>query len=93
MEKTTSVKEAKITAEEIRQLDEISLDVEMSDKTLAVALQHHSNWNNELIKKRQTWWKEAAKKYNLDLDKHAYKVDATGTEVKIVKVNDKWRQN
>jgi len=64
-----------LSAERIKEIDEISLDKITSDNTLKIALQYHSNISNQHLKRKKEWWNIVVKELNLDLQNNNYKVD------------------
>ena len=56
----------KLTAKQIKNFDEISLDRQSSMETLEIALNFHSNRVNELIKQEKAQWEELFETHNLD---------------------------
>lgn len=56
-----------LTAEQIRQQEEIEADSVGIEKTLRVALNFHSNAANELHKRRIDFWRELSAIHNLDV--------------------------
>jgi len=55
-----------LTAAQIKAIDEISLDKRVNDKTLEIALRHHSNTLNAIIKLDKAWWHDIQEVYALD---------------------------
>lgn len=55
-----------LTAEQIRQLDEIEADTAATEKTLQVALNYHSNTMNQIHKRTTAFQRELVEIHNLD---------------------------
>lgn len=63
-----------LTAQQLKNIDEIALDKEVNDKTLRTALQYHSNNANRLRKEEKKFWRELADTHGLDLHNRKYRV-------------------
>lgn len=55
-----------LTAKQIKDLDEISIDRKTADATLNIALTFHSNCLNEVEKRAKQWWDEIIELHDLD---------------------------
>lgn len=76
-----------LTAEQIRQLDEIGADEEANARTLRVALNFHSNAHNQILKRRVEFWRELEAIYNLDADRK-YSIRYARGQHEIVEVDE-----
>ena len=65
-----------LTAEEIKDMDEIFYDKQAIDKTLVVAMQYHSNVHNRISKRDKIFWDRALEWRNLD-KRTLWEVDKT----------------
>lgn len=54
-----------LTAEQIRQVEEIEADTAATERTLRVALNYHSNTVNQIHKRTVNFWRELQEIYNL----------------------------
>ena len=59
----------KLTASQIRTLDELEADDGAAQRTLLVALNFHVNTVSRLRKEKREMWKELAEAHELDPDK------------------------
>ena len=64
-----------LTAKQIKELDEITLNKRAQELTLRVALNYHANMLATIEQKRKMWWKELGEIHNLDLENIQYKVE------------------
>lgn len=58
--------EYELTAKQIKEIDEISLDKKTTDETLTVAMNFHANRMNRLLKKEKAWWEDMKELHSLD---------------------------
>lgn len=79
-----------LTAEQIRQLDEIEADIQAAKKTLRVALNYHSNMINQIHKRKVEFWRELNQIHNLD-DNKRYTVNYVRGRHEIVEFKDEDR--
>lgn len=77
-----------LTAEQIRQLDEIQADAAGAERTLRVALKFHSNATNEIYKRRVSFWRELGEIHNLD-DEREYTIRYASGQHEIVETEEK----
>lgn len=77
-----------LTPKQIKEIDEIMLDKNVTDNTLNVALNYHSNRMNSLIKKEKEWWDDVTNIYNLDRNKK-WRVNFNGPVILIEEVPKK----
>ena len=77
-----------LTAEQIRQLDEIGADDEANERTLRVALNFHSNAQNQIQRRLAAFWREIGQIHNLDLDDRSYSVRFVRGQHEIVEVDE-----
>ena len=76
----------KLTANQMKHFDEIHFDKRSTDGTLQVALQHHSNTMNNILKDEQMLWEDLIEIHNLDPTKKwtINKVDGSMVIIKSV---------
>ena len=77
-----------LTAEQIRQLDEIKADTVGAERTLQVALNFYSNATNEIYKRRVSFWRELGEIHNLD-DEREYTIRYASGQHEIVETEEK----
>lgn len=77
-----------LTAEQIRQLDEIQADAAGAERTLRVALNFYANATNEIYKRRVSFWRELGEIHNLD-DEREYTVRYASGQHEIVETEEK----
>ena len=74
----------KLTASQIRQLDEWHRDDTAADASLEIAINFHSNKRAEMDKEKLEWWGDIAKTHGLDLGKTIYKAEKVDGEMCVV---------
>ncbi len=57
-----------LTAKQIKEIDEVTLDENALNATLKVALTFHANCANGVNKRKDAWWKEQAEIHGFDLN-------------------------
>jgi hypothetical protein len=58
--------EKRLTAKDLKEIDEIHLDKQSVENTFKTAMYYHSNRVNELIKKERKWWDDLIERFGLD---------------------------
>ncbi len=57
-----------LTARQIKEIDEVTLDENALNTTLNVALTFHANRMHEVTKRKDAWWEEQAEIHGFDLN-------------------------
>lgn len=78
---------AKLSANQINWISEIEIDKKVTDKSLELAISHHSNRHNELLKDERKFWDEMLEIHNLDKHKK-WKLSSIDNATCIVEDND-----
>ena len=76
----------KLTASQIREMDETSIDKEANELTLKVALGFHANRSNELRKRERKWWDALSEIYGFEMEGNAFTVKRLEGSVCIVQL-------
>ena len=79
----------RLTALQIRALDEIARDREALKRTFEVALMFHSNAVNELVATEMKFWNDLAEVYGLDTSRNIYTITKVDGAVSIVLADKK----
>ena len=75
----------KLTPQQIKNIDEIKIDIASADATLRVALQFHANVINKLTRDEKAWWEDMAEYHKLSMDT-VWQIKRGDGEVRIVPI-------
>lgn len=80
--------EKDLTADEIKEIDEIRADTEGVEKALRVATNYAANRYAQLYKDEKDWWEKLAAKHGLDLKNKHYSIKRVNGCSAIVEIDE-----
>jgi len=76
---------SKLTAKQIKWIDEINADKRAAERTLKIALNYHQNMTNELCKAEHAFWEDILESNGLDKSSK-YELSNVAGSVSVVEI-------